>query len=183
MRLGVPFEKSCSIIAEKIFRVEPGKDYSEKKEAMLKYAKEDETKKRYGDAAYIHGLLGDYKKARQLLIKDADDILARGGIEWAMTCYKSLMDTKCLKEFFMEAAERIIQNHEIRRLSLPTWYQAITILKEGNFSLSEVSENVRGTLLTLVSEGNIEATQSIAELVKTEDDELMFNEARAGLVL
>jgi hypothetical protein len=38
-------------------------------------------------------------------------------------------------------------------------------------------------MLELIRTGNVEATQCLASLVKSEEDELIFNEARAGMVL
>jgi uncharacterized protein HemY len=50
-------------------------------------------------------------------------------------------------------------------------------------SLSELPQKLRDEMLGLVKDGDITATQGLAALVKTEEDELIFNEARARMVL
>ena len=63
------------------------------------------------------------------------------------------------------------------------YYQAIFMCKKFGVPLSEIPEYERKKMLGLVSNGDVHATQNIAKLVKSEEDELLFNEARAGMVL
>jgi hypothetical protein len=60
---------------------------------------------------------------------------------------------------------------------------AVGLYKEAYNSLLEIPENERNALLEQVKSGNVIVTQRLAALVKSEEDELIFNEARAGMVL
>jgi hypothetical protein len=61
--------------------------------------------------------------------------------------------------------------------------QAISFYKEAYGSLVGIPEKERNALLEQVKSGNVIVIQKLAELVKNEEEELIFNEARAGWVL
>ena len=63
------------------------------------------------------------------------------------------------------------------------YVNAITCFKNAGCSLSTLPKTTLEKLLGLAREGNVRLIQGLAGLVQTEEDEILFNEARAGMVL
>jgi hypothetical protein len=79
------------------------------------------------------------------------------------------------KECYLKEAEKF--------MAVEDYTGAVIDYRHANLSLTTIPKEPQEKMLELIRTGNVEATQCLASLVKSEEDELIFNEARAGMVL
>jgi hypothetical protein len=70
-----------------------------------------------------------------------------------------------------------------KKIAEGSYESAINYYAQADISLTTLPKETQEKLLKFVMEGNVEATQGLAKLVKSDEDEIIFNEARAGMVL
>jgi hypothetical protein len=127
----------------------------------------------YEDAVESYVKSGLTKRQANLLI--AKDCESQDKFDTAAKYYKLSRAPKKARECWLKTAEAFISHFQLG--------SAISTYKTAGVSLSDVPLKEREKLLDKVKEGNIEITQNLASLVENEEEELIFNEARAGMVL
>jgi tetratricopeptide (TPR) repeat protein len=130
---------------------------------------------KFGKAAECYEIAGEPEKAKECYIKVADTYVAKNSNTWAAAYYEKAGMKDKAKECYIKAAEVYAADED--------YTHAIESYKRANLSLATLPRESQEKLLGLIREGNVEATQGLALLVKNEEEELIFNEARAGLVL
>jgi tetratricopeptide (TPR) repeat protein len=103
----------------------------------------------------------------------ADNLFESGRYEAAAEYYKKIGNTEKGRLSSANWAEQLVAEGK--------YSDAVGIYKKFGYSLSNVPNPEK--LLEAVKQGSPEAIQKIAELVTSEEDEVIFNEARAGMVL
>jgi tetratricopeptide (TPR) repeat protein len=181
-------------------------DTEKAKECCIKQAEACAIKGSYMNAGNWYEKGGEMDKAKEYWVKLAEECAAKGAYHVAEGWYEKIGDTEKAKECCIKQAEACVSTGSYSIAG--GWYEKVGLLdkavecwtkvyfdkkdyegmitmlcKRADFSLSQIPKDMRGGLLELVRKGNVRATQSLAKLVKTEEDELMFNEARAGMVL
>jgi tetratricopeptide (TPR) repeat protein len=155
-------------------------------------------------AAEFYQKGGETEKARELWIKKGDEMCDRLNFEKSADWYIKAGMTE--QEADMRVAEQLGTNGAYV-LSIAHYEKAglaeqQSVLKVAehcvhnkdygnaasfysilNVSLSDIPQEARENMLKLVTEGNVKAIQEVARMVKTEEEEIMYNEARAGMVL
>jgi tetratricopeptide (TPR) repeat protein len=145
------------------------------KECLIKLAEFDSKNEHYRQAAEYYEEAGLNEKAKECWIDEARKLVSpRFNMhDEAVECYTKGGFTE-QESIIRVAADCLIKNN---------YCEAAKFYAIGNYSLSDFPKDVREKMLELVKDGNVTATQNIARTVKSEEDEVIFNEARAGLVL
>jgi hypothetical protein len=115
------------------------------------------------------------KSSPEYNLAKAEMLVERKRFAEASTCYEKAKEPEKAKECKLKQAELCFDREYYEGMVI--WYM------EAGISLSEISKDMQKKVLDLIRQGNIEATQGLASLVENEEDEVMFNEARAGMVL
>jgi tetratricopeptide (TPR) repeat protein len=105
--------------------------------------------------------------------KEADSYINRREYGNAVYCYTKAGMTE------QQAHERVANSAVTKK----DYNEAINLYTQANLTLATLTKESQEQLLRFVREGNVTVTQGLAALVQTEEDEIIFNEARAGLVL
>jgi tetratricopeptide (TPR) repeat protein len=198
------------LVADKVYSLAAGlfeeaREYKKAKKCAAKAAKELVAEKSYDDAARYYEKAYMINKARECWKKEAEKDMSQNFHDSALIAYqKSGLNSD---DATVKVIEGLIEKREydgaeiwyVQRLGLTEkearlkiaeacfangiYHDAIAYLKKSDCQLADIPKKIREELLMLVTEGNIEVTQSLASLVKSEEDELIFNEARAGMVL
>jgi tetratricopeptide (TPR) repeat protein len=106
-------------------------------------------------------------------IRIADKLFESGVYESAAKRYETLGNTEKTRLSLVKRAEQLVDDR--------SYLDAAGIYMTLGYSLSNVP--ISEKLLDIVKQGDPKAIQSLAKLVKTEEDEILFNEARARMVL
>jgi tetratricopeptide (TPR) repeat protein len=178
------------------------------KEKLLKEAEKLISERKYGSAAELFAKAGEPEKAKEFYIKSAEKWIASRDYDWAADSYMAAGMTEKAKECLIQAAERHIAKKEYGWAAeayakvgetekekecylkqaggfivSENYTAAVVYYKLANVSLTALPKESLEKILGLVREGNVAVTQGLAAIVKTDEEELMFNEARAGMVL
>jgi tetratricopeptide (TPR) repeat protein len=152
---------------------EKGGEIDKAKECWAKFAEECADNRSYSTAGGWYEKAGELDKAKECWIKQAKECASTGNYGTAGDWYEKVglpdKAVECWTKVYFDKKD----------------YEGMTTMlcKRADLSLSQIPKGTRGGLLELVRKGNVRATQGLAKLVKNEEDELIFNEARAGLVL
>ena len=126
-------------------------------------------------AAECYEKAGMTNKARGCWLKLAEELVAEGLYNNAAEYCEKVGTMDGASECYIKIADGFVVTGEPIR--------AIGYYKRANISLTTLPKESQEKLLGLVREGNVAITRGLAKLVETEEDEIIFNEARAGLVL
>jgi hypothetical protein len=145
----------------------------DEKQRYFKAAEKCVAEGEYGEAGGWYKLVEMFDKSREYYAKEAEKSIAKGSYYGAAGWYKLAEMTDktiaCWAKLYLDKKD---YKGMAERLS-----------EYPDFSLSQIPKETQERLLELVRKGNVAITRGLAKLVQTEEDELLFNEARAGLVL
>jgi hypothetical protein len=129
--------------------------------------------------------LGDPEAAKQCWKLAGEYFITVKNFYQASDCYEKAGIPEQAKKCRINDADEYIKSSVYAEEfnTRESYSKALKIYKTEGCSLSTLPKESQEKILRLVRKGNVEATQCLAELVKTEEEELIFNEARAGLVL
>jgi tetratricopeptide (TPR) repeat protein len=132
--------------------------------------------KKFIEAANFYRQAGETKAESACMIyANAQSLVNEERFDAAANCYKQVGET--------EAANACLISWGLKLMGRGYVDRAFDFYKSNDISLSKMPKEMQEKMLDLVKKGNVKITQNLAKLVKTEEEELMFNEARAGMVL
>jgi tetratricopeptide (TPR) repeat protein len=159
----------------------------------LKKANEHAKDREFGDAGAAYRKAGKEEEAVNYFLMAAEECIKEGDFWYTGEAYRLAGKKEEAKDYYLMAAKEFAESGNF--LDAGRSYgeagkfkeAAECYAKEGSISdiekLIKQKKIQKKNLFKLVSCGDIKVTQTLAKLVKTEEDELMFNEARAGWVL
>jgi tetratricopeptide (TPR) repeat protein len=168
------------------------------KHELIRRAESALTRDDFERAGSYYKHAGEMEKAKECYIKAAERFVAEaeaeektnvgfmavarwsklgGGGNYSLAAYnyEKAGEHEKAKECYIKEASELMADGD--------YVAAVENYKDANLTLTELPKESQEKLLGLVSKGHVAVTQSLAELVKSEEEELMFNEVRAWLVL
>jgi len=151
-------------------------EHEKARECYLRQAEKGIAAGKIGLATEYFEKAGMKDKAKECWLKEAEEYVAKGDYFLAAYCYKNIGRIDKAEGYYLKGADLLIADER--------YVDALDYYKLANIgSLTGLPKETQEKLLGLVRKGNVKATQGLAKLVKTEEEELIFNEARAGMVL
>jgi tetratricopeptide (TPR) repeat protein len=136
--------------------------------------------KKFVEAADYYRQAGEFDQADRCLIVNGLVLFNKGQVDSAREFYKN--NDISFSKMQKDVQEKVI-NFGLVYIDKGYVDSAITFYGIIGVYISQMPKNVQEKLLKPVREGNVTTTQKLASLVNSEEDEILFNEARAGMVL